>query len=612
MSNEVTGRWPKRWRLYGVVTLFPLLCALLIYWGFGAPGAGLPNDEPAEGFYWSASQYQIEFGKLREELIGLSAPSSGRSDVAPVPPDELQDLSLRADLLTSRRQLLTQPSRLHDGLRTVPGFDQHAAAVLAFDKEVHRALIATPFTPSVARSLLKSLDAMAPSVNTFSNAARGREMSARTELVRRAQNRRWYSLLVVLLLLGWLAWILRAQSNDRRQTRTLTVALEAEHHAKSELQQSINTKAQFLSMVSHELRSPLQVIVSSVDLLGTQAAPLERREAVARIRRAALMLGVQLRDLLTIARGEAGRLETNLESFEATALVEDVSDVASHAAEGRGLKFSTQVPGEPLFVRADVQRISQVLANLLSNAIKYTPTGEIVLKLRAPVEASGKLVFEISDTGPGLPERAIRLLRTRLSRDEELRPRKDGSGVGLSVVRTVADHLGATIDLNVNPGSGTHFIITVPVVFEDPDEVPCDATLDGLVLVVDDKPDIAASVTAIVKQYGHPCHTALSGREAVAMLERDTYETAFFDLDLPELGGVELARRVRASPGPNRQAYLVAITAARPEIPEGLFDEVLIKPVENLRVWWHLGHRSRTRGRDQIVETELNIQSTGP
>lgn len=603
MSDDSKGRWPKRWRLYGVVTIFPLLCVFLVYWGFWAPGAGLPEDEPAEGFYWSASQYQIEFGKLREQLLKMSAPSSGRGDDAPFAAEDLQELVLRADLLMSRRQLLTEPSRLHEGLRTVPGFERHAAAATGFDRRVHEAVAAQPFTPAAAQGLVAALDAMAPSVNTFSNAAREREMSARTDLVRMAQNRGWYSLVVVVLLLGWLAWILLAQSKDRRQARSLALALEAEQLAKSELQQSINTKAQFLSMVSHELRSPLQVIVSSVDLLGAWADPIERREAVARIRRASLMLGVQLRDLLTIARGDAGRLETNLESFEATALVEDVSDVASHAARGKGLKFSTHVPGEPIFVRADVQRISQVLANLVSNAVKYTSAGEVSMTLRAPDESSGKLVFEISDTGRGLPQRGIERLTTRLSRDEELRPRKDGSGVGLWVVRTVADHLGAHIDLGVKPGEGTCFVISVPVIFEDPDEVPSDATPDGLVLVVDDKPDIAASVTAIVKHYGHPCHIALSGPEAAAMLECKTYETAFFDLDLPGLGGVELARQVRAMPGPNQQTYIVAITASRPEIPDGLFDEVLIKPVENLRVWWHLGHRSRARVRNRIVES---------
>ena len=602
MKGRWRTQWPKRWRLHGVLAIFPLLCVLLIYWGFSAPGFGLPRNEPAEGFYWSASQYQIQFGKLRELLIKMSARSPDHSVDEPVPAQDMEDLRLRADILTSRRKLLTEPSAIQGGLRTVPGFDSHAAAVLEFDQRISQALGASQFTPAAARSLLGSLDAMEANVQAFSNAAREREMSERTQLFEMLRLRRWYSLFVVVLLLGWWAWILRVQSQDRRQARDLARALEAEQQAKSELKQSINTKAQFLSMVSHELRSPLQVIVSSVGLLGAGTAPDERRNAVARIRRAALMLGVQLRDLLTIARGEAGRLESNPESFEVTALVEDVAEIASQAAREKGLQFTTDVPPDPVFVRADVQRISQVLANLVSNAVKYTRAGEVSLRLRPSEEATGLLVFEIADTGPGLPHKGVERLQNRLSRDEELRPREDGSGVGLSVVHTVVDHLGANIEWDVRPGEGTRFTVTVPVLFEDPDEVPSDVTPDGLVLVVDDKPDITASVAAVVQQYGHPCHVARSGAEAAAMLAREAYETAFFDLDLPEISGVELARRIRGNTGPNQQTYIVALTATRPDIPDGLFDEVLIKPVENLRVWWHLGHRSRARKRALAAE----------
>lgn len=602
MWNELTGRWPKRWRLFAVIALFPLLCILLTYWGFSARGSGLPEDEPAEGFYWSASQYQIQFGKMREQLTKMSVPSPQGSVDAQVAAQDMQDLLLRADILTSRRRLLTEPSATRDGLRTVPGFDAHAAAVMAFDRRIQEAVSATPFTPTTARELLSSFNAMDATVEAFSNAARQREMSSRTQLFEMLRHRRWYSLFVAVVLLGWLAWILWAQRKDRRLAKERLDALDAERLAKSALQQSINTKAQFLSMVSHELRSPLQVIVSSVDLLGLGTAPNERRNAVARIRRAALMLGVQLRDLLTIARGEAGRLESNPESFEATSLVDDVAEVAGHAAREKGLQFSTHVPADPVFVRADVQRISQVLANLVSNAVKYTKIGEVALTLQPPDEATGMLVFVITDTGPGLPQRGVDRLQTPLSRDEELRPRKDGSGVGLTVVRTVVDHLGGSVDMEVRAGEGTRFTVTVPVLFEDADEVPSDVTPDGLVLVVDDKPDISASVAAVVEHFGHPCHVARTGTEAAAMLARETYETAFFDLDLPEIGGAELVRRIRRDAGPNQQTYIVAITASRPEIPVGLFDEVLIKPVENLRVWWHLGHRSRGRKRALAAE----------
>ncbi|RZA24491.1 MAG: response regulator, partial [Proteobacteria bacterium] len=249
-----------------------------------------------------------------------------------------------------------------------------------------------------------------------------------------------------------------------------------------------------------------------------------------------------------------------------------------------------------------VQRISQVLANLVSNAVRYTGAGSVSLALLEPVESSGRLTFVVSDTGPGLPQVGVESLRTPLSRDEELRPRKDGSGVGLSVVRTVLDHLGGTVEIDVRPGEGTQFVITIPVLFEDPEGQSSMATPDGLVLVVDDQPDITASVAALVKRYGHPCHVARSGPEAATMLAQNCYETVFLDLDLPGFGGIELASRLRREDCLSQRAYLVAITAARREVPGGLFDEILVKPVEGLRVWWNLTHRSRARRPAWVAE----------
>ena len=601
MWNELTRNWPKRWRLYAVIAMFPALCLLVMIWGLPGESASAA-DEPGEGVYWSASQYQIQFGKLREALLLTAVSREPTEQDLPLAPSAMQELLLRADILTSRVRLLSEPSSARDRLHSVAGFKEWVVALTAFDARVHRTLQSGSFTPARARELLLDFAGMDRSVESFANAARQREMEDRTQLFDMLRHRRLYAVMVATILIGWLAWILLAQRSDRRLARERLAALESEQLAKSELQRSINTKAQFLSMVSHELRSPLQVIVSSVDLLDLGTPAEERRSAVARIRRAAMMLGVQLRDLLTIARGEAGRFEINPESFEATSLVEDVAEIAAHAAREKGLKFATRFPLDPIFVRADVQRISQVLANLVSNAVRYTRTGDVSLVLQEPLHSSGRLTFVVSDTGPGLPLGAVESLRTPLSRDEELRPRKDGSGVGLSVVRMVLDHLGGTVDVHVSPGEGTRFTVDIPVLFEDPDAVPSEATPDGLVLVVDDRADITASVAALVERYGHPCHVARSGPEAAEMLAQNLYETVFLDLDLPGIGGIELASRMRRGAGLNQRTYTVAITAARPEIPNGLFDEVLVKPVEGLRVWWNLGHRSRARKPVSVAE----------
>ncbi|WP_309973875.1 hybrid sensor histidine kinase/response regulator [Variovorax guangxiensis] len=593
MWNEFAAKWPRRWRLYVVLALFPVLSFVPILWSFSPRLSSWLHDEPLEGFYWSAAQYQIAFGKLREQLLIAAAAGSA------LEPVDSAELVMRGEVLLSKGRLLTEPSMSRSRLQAIPGFEDSATQIARFDQKLTEILHRPDLSAVDAKEALNEFDALDATVVGLANAARQRELDGRSsvfEAVKQDEHDGLIQALVVwAVCMGWLAWILLAHRRKQQLAHERLRALEAERLAREQLNQAMKTKAQFLSMVSHELRSPLQAIVSSVDVLNLQIPPSERLSAIQRIRRSALMLGVQLRDLLTIARGEAGRLEISPESFEAGALIEDVADVAAHAAHEKGLQFHTQVPDEPVFARADVQRISQVLANLVSNAVRYTRAGQVSLSLEAPMEQDGRIVFVVSDTGSGLPEGAVARLTTPRTSDDELRPRQDGSGVGLMIVRTVVEHLGGTIEVAVTPGAGTRITVGIPVAFEDPDAVPNDATADGLVLVVEDQAVISASVVALVKGLGHPCHVADSGSAAVKLLSEHAYETAFIDLDLPEIGGVALARRVRSNPGPNQHAYLVAITATRPEIEEDPFDQVLVKPVEGLRVQWHLAHRSRTR-----------------
>lgn len=593
MWSDITARWPRRWRLYVVLSVLPVLTFALIWWTFWPRESAWPKDEPQEGFYWSAVQYQIAFGKLREQLLIAAAAGPG------LDPVNQAELERRAEVLWSKGKILTEASNTRTLLMAVPGFEQASAEISRFDARLSRDLHKPGFSAADAKEALKELDALDPVVVRLANAARKRELDGRTAMLESLNEREHDSLLFALagwaVAMGWLGWILLAYRDKQNLAHERLRALDAERVAKEQLQQAVRTKSQFLSMVSHELRSPLQAILSSVDVLELHLPPAERLSAIKRIRRSAMVLGVQLRDLLTIAHGEAGKLEIRPESFEAGALVEDVADIASQPAREKGINFRTSVPDAPVFARADVQRISQVLANLVSNAVKYTAVGEVFLALEPPVQGSDRLVFVVSDTGPGLPERAASRLKAPPSSDEELRPREDGSGIGLTIVKTVVQHLGGTIDVTVTKGAGTRFMVSIPVVLEDPDAIHTDATANGLVLVVDDRGDISASLVALVRGLGHPCHVADSAAAAAQLLSTDAYETVLIDLDMPVTGGVELARQTRRNPGPNQCAYLVGMSASRRVVEEGLFDETIDKPIERLRLEWVLAHRSRAR-----------------
>lgn len=593
MWSDITARWPRRWRLYVVLSVLPVLTFALIWWTFWPRESAWPKDEPQEGFYWSAVQYQIAFGKLREQLLIAAAAGPG------LDPVNQAELESRAEVLWSKGKILTEPSNTRALLMAVPGFEQASAEISRFDAKLSQDLHKPVFSAADAKEALKEIDAMDPVVVRLANAARQRELDGRTAMLESLNEREHDSLLFALagwaIVMGWLGWMFLAYRDKQNLAHERLRALDAERVAKEQLQQAVRTKSQFLSMVSHELRSPLQAILSSVDVLELHLPPAERLSAIKRIRRSAMVLGVQLRDLLTIAHGEAGKLEIRPESFEAGALVEDVADIASQPAREKGISFRTSVPDEPVFARADVQRISQVLANLVSNAVKYTAAGEVFLALEPPVQGSDRLVFMVSDTGPGLPDRAAIRLKGPAGSDEDLQPREDGSGIGLTIVRTVVQHLGGTIDVTVTKGSGTRFIVSIPAALEDPDAIHTDATANGLVLVVDDRGDISASLVALVRGLGHPCHVADSAAAAAQLLADHAYETVLIDLDMPVTGGVELARQTRRNPGPNQRAYLVGMSASRRVVEEGLFDETIDKPIERLRLEWVLAHRSRAR-----------------
>jgi signal transduction histidine kinase len=233
----------------------------------------------------------------------------------------------------------------------------------------------------------------------------------------------------------------------------------------------VQARSVFLAKVSHELRSPLQAIVSAIDVFelrhGHKIAHDD--ELIARIRRSAALLNNQVRDLLTLARGQAGHLELHEEPFDACALVQGVVVAVSEAAAAKGLRLSCKVPEEPIFVHADGNRIDQVLTNLLTNSVRYTDRGSVDIELRPFEPANGRLEIAISDTGSGIPEALIPSLLTLDKPQSEAGRRGEGSGIGLAIVGTLLDLMGGTVSVQSEEGRGTRFDVVLTVTSVDAD-----------------------------------------------------------------------------------------------------------------------------------------------
>ena len=362
-------------------------------------------------------------------------------------------------------------------------------------------------------------------------------------------------------------------------------AIEQERARFAALNDIVLARSAFLAKVSHELRSPLQGIVSALDVLALRRAPGRDPddELIGRIRRSSLLLNTHLRDMLTLAKGEAGRLEMRPEPFDASALVDNVAASALDLARDKRLELIVDVPPTATFVIADGARIDQILTNLVINSIRYTESGQVRLAL-APYDPATRLLrFSIADTGPGIPED---MLPTLLTPDRAItgsERRGEGSGIGLAIVRTLVDHLGGQIEVTSQLGKGTTFRVAIPAepVDNDDDEAAPDSPT-GRVLIVDDRDDVLDALASVLDELGFECDRATSAAVAANLLASRPYDAALLDIEMPIKGGAELAAETRRGKGPNAHTRFIAMSAG--ELDDDMkrrFDACLTKPIDH-------------------------------
>ena len=386
----------------------------------------------------------------------------------------------------------------------------------------------------------------------------------------------------LLLMVGWAWWLFAPLIRSVEKAKSLEIEREIERARLESLQESLKGKSEFLSRVSHELRSPLQGVVSALDVIEERfTKDAAQAELLSRIRRGATVLNTQLRDLLTLARGDVGKMEINPMPFEVGELVASVAREVRAEAEAKGLALVVDAPAEPIFVVADPARIDPVLTNLLTNATRHTKVGTVRLTLHPYDGAQGCLRFEVSDTGPGIDKERIPTLFDPYTRFGEITRKGDGAGLGLAIVRSVLQFLGGKVSVSSATGRGTRFQVTIPAELLDAERPPHSGERPSRVLVVDDMQEVLEAIASVVKQLGFACDTAMSVATAANLLGAHAYDIVFLDLDMPVKSGYDLAAETRRGDGPNRTSRIMSISAA--DVPDHRrgwpFDGHLTKPI---------------------------------
>jgi signal transduction histidine kinase len=386
-----------------------------------------------------------------------------------------------------------------------------------------------------------------------------------------------------------------AELNEKLEDRVKERTAELER-SEGELRASAHQKDEFLAILAHELRNPLAPLRTGLDLLLTRrdTDPLVSRTLGVMNRQLVHMVRL-IDDLLDISRISRGVLELKREPLDVGVLVETTVESARPQFDRRQQHLSTNVHGH---IRASVDptRLAQILTNLLTNASKFTPNGGNIA-VHVDLEDS-RAVIRVVDSGAGIPgdqiERVFGMF-ARITRAEGLQ--ESGLGIGLALARRLAEMHGGTLTAaSEGEGRGTTFTLALPAIGLASEALSTSAGIDiparapGAlsILVIEDNEDVAETLVMLLEDLGHQVGLAYSGNAGIRQVEETRPDVVLCDLGLPELGGVEVCRRIRTLRNIN-QPVMIAITGwgrdeDRQRTREAGFDHHLVKPVaiENL------------------------------
>ena len=318
---------------------------------------------------------------------------------------------------------------------------------------------------------------------------------------------------------------------------------------KRALEESDRAKDAFIAMLSHELRNPLASIVSAGDLLdssepGSEAA----RHARAVIRRQSAHMGKLIDDLLDISRVVTGKANLQLEAIDLAAVAETLVDNWQSAGRFRGERVSLDL--SPAWIRGDRARIEQIFTNLLDNSIKFSSPAQAQVAIR--VASTGtSAVLQVSDKGRGMSkELAEGAFGLFVQGEQGIARPLGGMGVGLALVKRLAELHGGSVSLSSEPGKGTTFVLHFPSVAAPPEAGQPDARppepKTGLrVLVVEDGADFRSMLAATLRLAGHEAIPAGDGKTGVALAMETKPDVVLVDIGLPDIDGYQVARLLR-------------------------------------------------------------------
>ena len=358
--------------------------------------------------------------------------------------------------------------------------------------------------------------------------------------------------------------------SDRTGEHQTTLAVEA---ALEVAEKASKAKTDFLSNMSHDIRTPMNAIIGFTSLAATHIDNKEQvLDYLKKISISSHHLLSLINDVLDMSRIESGKVKIEEKAVHLPDLVHDVRSIIQPDVSAKRLSlFIDTMDVENEDIITDPLRLNQILLNILSNAIKFTPTGgtisiRIAQKNGAP-KGRGCYEFRIKDNGIGMSEEFQKHIFEAFSREESSTVSGiQGTGLGMSITKNIVDMMGGTIAIESEPGKGSEFIVDLCFALSgqkvEPRQLP---QLEGLrALVADDDTDTCLSVSTMLSKIGMRPEWTISGREAVirtryAMEQGDEFSVYIIDWLIPDMNGIEVVRQIRKVIG--KSCPIIILTA---------------------------------------------------